>query len=61
MGWALRIRWLYLQKTEADWPWAGLPIHGHVMLKPSWQEISIAGSGLITGRKEKQWQSLLRT
>lgn len=26
LGWALRIRWLWLQKTEPDKPWAFLPI-----------------------------------
>jgi hypothetical protein len=26
LGWALRIRWLWAQKTDADRPWAGLPI-----------------------------------
>jgi hypothetical protein len=26
MGWALRIRWLWAQKTDPLKPWAGLPI-----------------------------------
>ncbi|WVZ89347.1 hypothetical protein U9M48_035768 [Paspalum notatum var. saurae] len=26
MGWALHIRWLWLQKTDSDRPWAGLPV-----------------------------------
>ncbi|WVZ53711.1 LOW QUALITY PROTEIN: hypothetical protein U9M48_004616, partial [Paspalum notatum var. saurae] len=26
MGWALRIRWLWLQKTDSSRPWEGLPI-----------------------------------
>jgi len=26
MGWALRIRWLWAQKTDPSKPWAGLPI-----------------------------------
>lgn len=25
MGWALRIRWLWLQKTDSSRPWEGLP------------------------------------
>jgi hypothetical protein len=25
-GWALRIRWLWMQKTDPNRPWAGLPI-----------------------------------
>jgi hypothetical protein len=27
LGWALRIRWLWLQKTEPNRPWSTLPIH----------------------------------
>jgi hypothetical protein len=27
LSWALRMRWLWLQKTEPDRPWAALPIH----------------------------------
>jgi hypothetical protein len=27
LGWALRIRWLWLQKIEPDCPWPTLPIH----------------------------------
>jgi len=27
LGWALRMRWLWLQKTEPNRPWAHLPIH----------------------------------
>lgn len=27
MGWALRTRWLWLQKTDHAWPWEGLPVH----------------------------------
>jgi hypothetical protein len=27
LGWALRMRWLWLQKTEPDRPWEDLPIH----------------------------------
>lgn len=26
LGWALRIRWLWLEKTDASRPWAGLPV-----------------------------------
>ncbi|WVZ97140.1 hypothetical protein U9M48_042695 [Paspalum notatum var. saurae] len=29
LGWALRIRWLWLQKTDAARPWAGLPVQIH--------------------------------
>jgi hypothetical protein len=27
LGWALRMRWLWLTKVEPDKPWAGLPMH----------------------------------
>jgi hypothetical protein len=26
LGWALRVRWLWLQKTQPDKPWVFLPI-----------------------------------
>ena len=26
LGWSLRIRWIWLDKTESSRPWAGLPI-----------------------------------
>jgi hypothetical protein len=29
LGWALRSRWLWLQKTEPDKPWAFMPIKVH--------------------------------
>ncbi|WVZ89820.1 hypothetical protein U9M48_036178, partial [Paspalum notatum var. saurae] len=29
LGWALRIRWLLLQKTDSSGPWAGLPVQEH--------------------------------
>ena len=29
LGWALRMRWLWLQKTEPDKPWASFAIHVH--------------------------------
>jgi hypothetical protein len=27
LGWALQMRWLWLQKTEPNRPWSALPIH----------------------------------
>ena len=31
MGWALQMRWLWIEKTKPDRPWAGLeiPVHPH--------------------------------
>jgi hypothetical protein len=26
LGWALKVRWLWLQKTQPQWPWSSLPI-----------------------------------
>jgi hypothetical protein len=33
MGWALRLRWLWLQKTEPDKPWAFLPVQAPPQVK----------------------------
>jgi len=33
LGWALRMRWLWLQKTEPDKPWNFLPIQVHQSVK----------------------------
>ena len=30
MGWALQMRWLWLEKTKPDRPWAGLEIPVHL-------------------------------
>jgi hypothetical protein len=27
LGWALRIRWMWAQRTDSNRPWAGLPIN----------------------------------
>ena len=31
MGWALQMRWLWIEKTKPDRPWAGIeiPVHPH--------------------------------
>jgi len=31
LGWALRMRWLRLRKTQPDQPWAGLDTQVHPM------------------------------
>jgi hypothetical protein len=33
LSWALRMRWVWLQKTEPDRPWAALPIHVPVQVR----------------------------
>jgi hypothetical protein len=37
LSWALRIRWLWLQKIDASRPWAGLPIQVHQNAKALFQ------------------------
>jgi hypothetical protein len=29
LGWALNMRWLWLKKTQPDWPWSRLDIQVH--------------------------------
>ena len=29
LNWALRMRWIWLQKTEANWPWSAFTIQVH--------------------------------
>jgi hypothetical protein len=47
LGWALRVRWLWLQKTDASRPWVGLPIRVHRNAKALFDVavISVVGSG----------------
>jgi hypothetical protein len=50
LGWALRSRWLWLQKTEPDKPWAFMPIQVHHLVKSffSIDIISEVGNGKNT-------------
>jgi hypothetical protein len=47
LGWALRARWLWLQKTNASRPWAGLPVRVHCNAKALFDlvVVSVVGSG----------------
>jgi hypothetical protein len=47
LGWALRMRWLWLQKTEPHRPWAAFPIQVHPSVKAffSMAVISEVGNG----------------
>lgn len=50
LGWALRMRWLWLQKTEPNKPWAFLPIQVHHSVKTFFSVaiISEVGNGMNT-------------
>ncbi|WVZ88496.1 hypothetical protein U9M48_035013 [Paspalum notatum var. saurae] len=47
MAWALRIRWLWLQKTDPSKPWAGLPVQVHRNAKALFDVavVSVVGNG----------------
>jgi hypothetical protein len=52
-GWALRARWLWLQKTDASRPWAGLPIRVHRNAKSL---IDVATTSVVgSGESVKFW------
>uniref|UniRef100_A0A0A8ZTA0 Reverse transcriptase domain-containing protein n=1 Tax=Arundo donax TaxID=35708 RepID=A0A0A8ZTA0_ARUDO len=57
LGTALRIRWLWLQKTDASRPWAGLPIqvpnNAHALFNITVE--SIVGNGQITKFWTDRW------
>ena len=50
LGWALRMRWLWLKKTQPDRPWAGLDVqvHPNSVAMFSTSVISIVGDGYKT-------------
>jgi len=50
LGWALRMRWLWLQKTEPDKPWNFLPIQVHQSVKSffSMAVVTQVGNGTNT-------------
>jgi len=50
LGWALRMRWLWLQKTEPDKPWTFLPIQVHQSVKSffSMAVVTQVGNGTNT-------------
>jgi hypothetical protein len=54
-GWALRARWLWLQKTNASRPWAGLPIRVHRNAKAL---IDVAITSVVgSGEPVKFWSN----
>lgn len=57
LGWALRMRWLWLQKTQPDKPWAFLPIQVHPSAKAffSMAVVSEVGNGKITMFWKDRW------
>ena len=50
LGWALRLRWLWLQKTEPDKPWAFLPVQAPPQAKAFFaiSVTSVVGNGRNT-------------
>jgi hypothetical protein len=54
-GWALRARWLWLQKTDASRPWAGLPIRVHHNAKAL---VDVAITSVVgSGESVKFWSN----
>jgi len=47
LNWALRMRWIWLQKTEANWPWSAftIQVHGCVWAFFSMAVVSEIGNG----------------
>jgi hypothetical protein len=56
-GWALRARWLWLQKTDASRPWAGLPfrVPGCVQALVDMAVVSAVGNGESTKFWTDRW------
>jgi hypothetical protein len=50
MGWALQIRWLWIEKTKPDRPWAGLdiPIHSNTSAMFAISTVTAVGNGVNT-------------
>ena len=57
LGWALRIRWLWLQKTEPSRPWSVFPIQVHKCARDffSMAVISEVGNGTRTRFWTDRW------
>lgn len=57
LGWVLRMRWLWLQKTEPDRPWAAFPIQVHSSVKAFFPMavISEVGNGKNTFFWTDKW------
>ena len=47
MGWALQMRWLWIEKTKPDRPWAGLeiPVHPHSSAMFAISVVTTIGNG----------------
>ncbi|KAJ1283536.1 hypothetical protein BS78_03G135900 [Paspalum vaginatum] len=57
LGWALRMRWLWLCKTQPDKPWAMFPVavHGNVLALFDISITSVVGSGANTLFWHDRW------
>ena len=57
LGWALRVRWLWLQKTEPDRPWSTLPFRAHNCVQAlfSMAVETVVGDGTTTLFWKDRW------
>lgn len=57
MGWALQMKWLWLQKTAANKPWSGLqiPVHSHAKALFAISLVSHVGNGKNTLFWSDKW------
>lgn len=57
MGWALQMRWLWIEKTKPDRPWAGLeiPVHPHSSAMFAISVVTTIGNGEGTLFRSDCW------
>jgi len=57
MGWALQMRWLWIEKTNPDRPWAGLkiPVHAHTSAMFAISMVTSIGNGKNTLFWSDRW------
>ena len=57
MGWALQMRWLWIEKTNPDLPWAGLkiPVHAHTSAMFAISVVTSIGNGKNTLFWSDRW------
>jgi len=57
MGWALQMRWLWIEKTKPDRPWAGLevPVHSNTVALFAVSLVTSVGNGENTLFWSDRW------
>jgi hypothetical protein len=57
LGWALQMRWLWIEKTKPDRPWAGLevPVHPNTTTMFALSVVSTVGNGRNTLFWSDRW------